>query len=454
MASSIIKNGKKGINLPGNLPDEYSCQKNVCEQDYSGVRIKEERDILEIRVGAMGKELANLKENIEREIQSRTRELQEKVKDSENSRVALMNMLEDIEELRRREENEKEKTLAIITNLVDGLVFFDEADRASLINSQAESFLKIDRGDSQKLVGQKFADFIKFPALEPLASLLGTTLKNVTRKELIIGENDVFEISVSEVSGKRGKIGTILIIHDISREKMVEKMKTEFVSIAAHQLRTPISAIKWTLRMLLDGDLGVISEEQREFLDKTYQSNERMIALINDLLNVTRIEEGRYLYSMEIAHAEQIIEDLITGYEDIARRKKLSIIFEKPSTPISPVKVDLEKIKLVISNLIENALKYTLANGKVFISVSENDRGVEVRVRDTGIGIPIDQQNRIFTKYFRSPNAVKTETEGTGLGLFIAKNIVESHGGEIQFSSDVNNGSSFYFVLPAASSKD
>ncbi len=415
-------------------------------------RLEEEKNILQIKFNAKTKALQDLEQSMEQEIQNRTRELKEKVKDSENSRVALMNMLEDIEELRQREENEKEKTLAIITHLVDGLVFFDALDRVSLINPRMESFFNLGREDAQKSIGKKFSDFIKIPALSPLADVLGAALKDISREEIIIDKNKAFEVSVSAVSGQRGKIGTILIIHDISREKMVEKMKTEFVSIAAHQLRTPISAIKWTIRMLLDGDLGAINEEQREFLDKTYKSNERMINLINDLLNVTRIEEGRYLYNMEIADVENVVAGLISGYEDIARRKNLKMIFEK--SPAPPVKVDLEKIKLVISNLIENALKYTPASGKISISVNEDNGGAAVRVRDTGIGIPSDQQDRIFTKYFRSPNAVKAETEGTGLGLFIAKNIVEGHGGQIGFSSEDGKGSSFYFILPPASPKE
>lgn len=416
-------------------------------------RLEEEKNILQIKFNAKTKALQDLEQSMEQEIQNRTRELKEKVKDSENSRVALMNMLEDIEELRQREENEKEKTLAIITHLVDGLVFFDAFDRVSLVNPRLELFFNLGRGDAQKFAGRKFSDFIKIPALSPLADVLGAALKDISREEIIIDKNKAFEVSVSAVSGQRGKIGTILIIHDISREKMVEKMKTEFVSIAAHQLRTPISAIKWTLRMLLDGDLGAINEEQREFLDKTYKSNERMINLINDLLNVTRIEEGRYLYNMEIADVGNVVASLISGYEDIARRKNLKMIFEKSPVP-PPVKVDLEKIKLVISNLIENALKYTPASGKISISVNEDNGGVAVRVRDTGIGIPSDQQDRIFTKYFRSPNAVKAETEGTGLGLFIAKNIVEGHGGQIGFSSEDGKGSSFYFTLPPASPKE
>jgi two-component system phosphate regulon sensor histidine kinase PhoR len=288
--------------------------------------------------------------------------------------------------------------------------------------------------------------------MSPLGEVFAGSLERVSRRELSLNEKTVFEVSVLEVAGRAGKIGTLLIIHDISREKMVEKMKTEFVSIAAHQLRTPISAIKWTLRMILDGDLGPINDEQREFLDKTYKSNERMINLINDLLNVTRIEEGRQVYNPVVADIEEVIRGLIANYEDMARQKNLNLSFEKIAPVVPTVKIDLEKIKLVASNLIENSLKYTPAGGKISVTLGEEDGNAMVEVTDTGIGIPAEQQDRIFTKYFRSANAIKAETEGTGLGLFIAKNIVEAHGGKIHFVSEPGRATKFSFVLPPAES--
>ncbi|GAI30987.1 unnamed protein product, partial [marine sediment metagenome] len=122
----------------------------------------------------------------------------------------------------------------------------------------------------------------------------------------------------------------VIILHDISREKLIERMKTEFVSLAAHQLRTPLSAIKWTLIMLLDGDLGEITEEQRGFIEKTYGSNERMISLINDLLDVTRIEEGKYLYKPVLTQIENVVQFVINSFKEEIRRKKIKLEFKKP----------------------------------------------------------------------------------------------------------------------------
>jgi signal transduction histidine kinase len=444
--------------LSAQLADRDAELARLCGQRDAHVRelaavksqLEDAGSVLEVRVGAQTRELRKLTENLEKQIKERTRELQSKIEESENSRVALMNMLEDMEDLRRRTEEEKEKTLSIITNFADGLMFFDSNDRLALANSQIELYFGASKEDIKQVIGKRMADFSGIASFKPLAGLLGGALKKVSRKELFLSEKSVLEVSSLEVTGQRGKIGMLVIVHDISREKMVEKMKTEFVSIAAHQLRTPISAIKWTLRMVLDGDLGPITEEQRDFLEKTYKSNERMINLINDLLNVTRIEEGRHLYSLVVASMEELVHSLIGPYSDIAKQKNITINFDGPTEIVPQVKIDVEKMKLVVSNLIENALKYTPAGGGIFVSVGQEGGNAKVMVRDTGMGILEEQKDRIFTKYFRGSNAIRMETEGTGLGLFISKNIVETHGGKIWFVSQEGEGTTFSFVLPPA----
>jgi len=200
----------------------------------------------------------------------------------------------------------------------------------------------------------------------------------------------------------------------------------------------------------LDGDLGPITEEQRDFLDKTYQSNERMINLINDLLNVTRIEEGRHLYNLTLVNFEDIAATIAATYTELLRQKNLKLQFLKSAQKLPQVKIDVEKMRLVVSNLIENSIKYTPSGGSIFLETAREGESVKVLVRDTGMGILKDQQERIFTKYFRGSNAIRMETEGTGLGLFIAKNIVETHGGKIWFSSEEGKGTTFFFTLPIA----
>ena len=389
---------------------------------------------------------------MEEKVKERTKELEESraalinmLGDVEESRKALTNILEDVEEERKKAEEERDKTQTIITNLADGLVAFDGEGNLSLINPQAEDFFDV---KSRDIIGRSILELSTFPTLATLASLLGREIKGVFRKELPIRENLTLEVSTIPMVSGEEKLGNLVILHDIAREKMIERMKTEFVSLAAHQLRTPLSAIKWTLRMLLDGDLGKITEEQREFIEKTYSSNERMIHLINDLLNVARIEEGKYLNKPTLASIESVIQFVVDLYKEEMEKRKLTLEFKKPKEKLPKVILDVEKMRLGIQNFLDNAIRYTRPGGKVTISISCGKKEVEVAIRDTGVGIPEDQKARVFSKFFRGTNVIRMETEGTGLGLFITKNIIETHGGRVWFESKENEGTTFYFVLP------
>ncbi len=373
------------------------------------------------------------------------KDLEERAKELEKSRTALLNILEDVEEARSEGEEEKNKTLAVITNFTDGLLVFNEEKKIALINPQAESFFDIKGKD---IIGRSISELVTLPTLEPLIGMVGPKIKDIFRKELLLKGKLTLEISTVPLIREEKRMGTLVILHDITREKMVERIKTEFVSLAAHQLRTPLSAIKWTIRMLLDGDLGEITKEQRNFLGKTYQSNERMISLINDLLDITRIEEGRYLYKPVLADFEAICQFVINSFKDEIKKKKIRFEFKKPQKKLPQVKVDVEKIRLTINNLLDNAIRYTPAGGRVTVSLRSVKEKIELSVKDTGVGVPKDQQGRIFTKFFRGANVMRMATEGSGLGLFITKNIIEAHGGEIWFESEEGKGATFYFTLP------
>ena len=363
------------------------------------------------------------------------------------TREALLNILEDVEEARRAAEEERDKTLAIIENFPEGLLFFDKENKLSSVNPRAQDFFGLER---EKLIGKSIGDLRKISPLTPLIEILGKEIKGIYRKELKSREDLILEVSTIAIMREEEKIGTLITLRDVTREKIIERLKTEFVSIAAHQLRTPLSAIKWTLRMILDGDLGEVPEEQRKFLQGTYASNERMIKLINDLLNVTRIEEGRFLYNIQSRDIIEVVKKVIDPFKEIAQREGLKFEFKIPKKKIPKLEVDTEKISLVIQNLIDNAIHYTKSGGVVKVSIEflKKKNQFLFSFNDTGIGIPKNQQKRVFTRFFRAANAIRAETEGTGLGLFIAKNIVEAHGGKIWFESVENKGTTFYFTLP------
>ncbi len=391
-------------------------------------------------------------------IKKTERELQQKIKDSirdaqelGESKQALMNILEDIERERKNAEAERDKTLAIIQNFADGLIMV-ELGTITLFNPKAVEFLKI---PEKEVIGKSIAVFNQHKTLAALFKLVENKGAKLFREEFVMFEDLILEVSIVCInkSGPARCEAQMIILHDITREKMVERMKTEFVSIAAHQLRTPLSAIKWILSMLLGGDAGEVSSEQKELLSKTYQSNERMIRLVNDLLNTTRIEEGKFLAKIMPVDIRDLLEKTAAPFGEEVKRKGLEFDCQLPSGRLPKVGADVEKLRLAIQNLMDNALNYTKAGGiKINLSFNKDEDSFLFSIADTGIGISNDEQSRIFGKFFRSAAAVKAETEGSGLGLFITKNIIEAHGGKIWFESP-GQGTTFYFTLPVQQEK-
>src|SRR6056297_1002771 len=319
------------------------------------------------------------------------------VKDLKESNRALTRALDVSRKSKNTAEKEKNRTKTILNSLTEGLIVLGESKKIVFINPRAEYIL----GISQKKVrGKKIENLLKFDKVNKLYNAMGRKIGyQKEMKELFLDKplRRIYEIDVIPLKGKKqSKENFIISLHDITREKRIERLKNEFISIAAHQLRTPLSAIKWSLEFLeeeIKEELGDDYEgEIEEYLVKTMESNERMINLVNDLLNVSRIEEGRFVY-------------------------------------------DQEKISLL--KMVEKSKNY-----------------VQLEVEDKGMGINKKDQEKLFTKFSRGENAMKSETEGSGLGLFIVKNIIESHKGKVWFQSEPEKGSTFFFRIPTASSRD
>ncbi|MBC8295654.1 MAG: PAS domain-containing protein, partial [Pelagibacterales bacterium] len=233
------------------------------------------------------------------------------------------------EGLKKRLKEEQNKTRAVLTSITDGLIVFDKNKRITLVNPDAENKLKIKEKD---VLNKKIEEILDFPAVSELYKAIDRKIKWTGRKYELILEKPIrrfFDVFITPIASGKEVVGMIIIIHDVTRDKEISRMKTEFVSIAAHQLRTPLSAIKWSLHMVLDGDVGKISLEQVEFLQRAYKSNERMILLINDLLNVSRIEEGRFIYNQEACSLEEIIKNTINLLDRLSKERKVKLIFKK-----------------------------------------------------------------------------------------------------------------------------
>jgi signal transduction histidine kinase len=237
------------------------------------------------------------------------------------------------------------------------------------------------------------------------------------------------------------------------RLKEIDQMKTEFISVASHQMRTPLSAVKWVMRMVLDEDLGPLNSQQKEMLSKGYQTNERMISLINDLLNVSRIEEGRFQYRFVHMSIEEVIESVSQELYNLIKERNIKFKFKKLKNDIPKVNIDPQKIRLVIQNLIDNAIKFTTSGGKVTVTLDYDKDNLYFSVIDSGVGIPTAQQNRIFSKFFRADNVVRMQTDGSGLGLFIVRNVIKQHQGRVWFESIEGKGTTFKFSLPMQQAK-
>ncbi len=236
--------------------------------------------------------------------------------------------------------------------------------------------------------------------------------------------------------------------------KRLDAAKSEFISIASHQLRTPLTAIKGYISLILEGSYGVVTPTLQDILNKVYIVNNRMGQLVEDLLNISRIESGRVQYNFTEAQIEPIVADAVDMFTIMAKEKKLSLKIKLPKKTLPKLMLDVNKIREVISNLIDNALKYTKEGG-VTVSVEGKQNCVVIAVQDTGIGVDQKESKRLFEKFTRSSETMKLDVSGTGLGLYVGKNFVEAHGGLISVESEgPGKGSTFIIKLPVESSKD
>lgn len=237
------------------------------------------------------------------------------------------------------------------------------------------------------------------------------------------------------------------IIRTVEEVAKSNKMKSEFVSIASHQLKTPISEMKWQVELLMSKFSTGLDPKQIEIINQVSHSGEKMGRLINDLLDVARIDQGQLALTKEKMNFCTMVEDAIEGQKSFAKASGIELGM-LCNLKILEVVVDKRRINVVLDNLISNAIKYIDGKGKVEVLVENVDGFAQFCIRDNGVGIPRGEQAKLCQKFFRSNNSIKNQTDGTGLGLYIAKNIVEQSGGKFWFKSIETVGSEFYFSLP------
>jgi len=346
-------------------------------------------------------------------------------------------------------ENERNKTESIVVNLPTGLVMYDQNNKIILMNPAAEKILKINQEKViNKIINQEKTK--QNHNLKNIYKIIQTKIKNKpVELEFYKPQHSFIKVSAIKIQKKnKNHFNIVKILNDITKQKELDKLKSEFVSIASHQLRTPLSIIKWNLKMSMDQELGKLSKKQKEILKKTYQSNERMISLVNNLLDVSRIEEGKIDYKFKKINIIEVLENLIQQHQVLIKEKKIKLKKDFKKKKAIFIKADKDKIALALGNIIDNAIKYTPANGQITIILKKQAKKIKISIKDTGIGMNQEEQEKLFTKFFRSTSAKRTQTQGSGLGLFISKNIIEQNKGKIKASSKPGKGTKFTCVFP------
>ena len=246
-----------------------------------------------------------------------------------------------------------------------------------------------------------------------------------------------------------GILLVIAVIISRSFERLAEasRLKSEFISIVSHQLRSPLSNLKWTIELLMSGKLGKIEEQQTEYFKIIKENSNRMHELVSDLLTVSRIESAKLPFKKEEFSMQELVKNLINEYRSLAAAYNVKVVFDE-NNDLPHVFSDPSRIKLVMENLLDNAVRYTKKGGETKIELSQKNNNICFSIKDSGVGIPEKDKKYIFQKFFRSENALRYQTKGSGLGLYISKSIIKKAKGKIGFQSVENQGSTFWFTLP------
>ncbi len=342
----------------------------------------------------------------------------------------------------------------ILSSIGDALICMDNNLNITRVNP---SFLKLVGKKEEEVLGKSCRDVLKCMiekerdscAIE--CSSKKTLGKGTESNERFVIQNSegkmiTIESINSPLMDSEGKvIGSVKAMRDISKEVEIDRMKTEFISTVSHELRTPLTSIEGYIDLILDGDTGEINELQREFLGIVFQSAERLENLINDLLDVEKIESGKIQMNLEEISLSNIVNTAVKTMKPAAEKKGLKLISEIGEG--IEIYGDSDRMIQVLTNLISNAIKFTKV-GKVTVKLKLTNGNSETIVQDTGVGISRSDQKKLFTKFFRANDEYAREAGGTGLGLSIVKNIVEKCGGEIRVKSELNKGSEFRVIIP------
>jgi PAS domain S-box-containing protein len=345
----------------------------------------------------------------------------------------------------------------------------------AVMDATSEGILLIGRDGVMGYHNRRFLDLFGFEAEQidgrPLASLEGPVnrifdepdefRRSILQAARRPGEDTCFltkqhypevrdlEVYTAAVTDREGRdLGRLHAFRDVTRERELDRMKDEFVSLVSHELRTPLTSIKGYVDLLIDGDAGEVTEEQKEFLEIVKNNSDRLVLLVNDLLDVSRIEAGRINLRVQPVDLAGCIDEVATSLRPLMEQKRQSLKLEV-SADLPQVRADRDRVVQILTNLLSNAHKYTLEGGAVTVRAQASEDEVQVEVSDTGVGMTAEERDKLFTKFFRAQNPATQNVGGTGLGLNIVKSLVEKQGGRIWVTSEPMKGSAFIFTIRA-----
>jgi signal transduction histidine kinase len=273
--------------------------------------------------------------------------------------------------------------------------------------------------------------------------IIGNELEIAVENSLRFEEIEQFNVTLQ----KKIEDATRELKKNNDKLMALDEAKDEFVSMASHQLRTPLTSIKGYISMVLEGDAGKISDTQKQMLGQALFSSQRMVYLISDLLNVSRLKTGKFLIETKPVYLPTLVESELSQLLEGARVKNITMTYDKPKDFVT-LNLDEMKIRQVVMNFVDNAIYYTPNGGKIVVSLKMTPKSIEFRVKDTGIGVPKDEMHKLFTKFYRADNARRARPDGTGLGLFMAKKVIIAQGGAVIVESKEDKGSTFGFSFP------
>ena len=379
----------------------------------------------------------------------------------------LFNLIRDQSEhlgsMLREQQIEASRSRAILEAVADGVLVTDSQSRVTLFNVSAERILNLQSAQVLSKSLDHFSGLFGKTASEWMPTIRNwsqdpSAYHNVETfaEQLDLDNGRIVAVHLAPVFWRQEFLGTVSIFRDITHEVQVDRLKSEFVANVSHELRTPMTSIKGYVEIMLMGAAGNLSDQQKHFLQIVKSNTERLSVLVNDLLDISRIEAGRVSLNLVPLDIREVAEDVISDIQRRSREENKPMTFLLEPQPGLPfAQGDLERVRQVLGNLVSNAYNYTPENGCVTVFVKEVGKEIQIDVRDNGIGIDIEAKHRIFERFYRGEDPLVLATAGTGLGLAIAKTLVEMHHGRIWFESSGvrDEGSIFSFTLPVYDSE-